>query len=190
MSRIPFDEALLSPEPFLLAWRITPPEPGQRTLSVFSLEQGGVTQVAWRRFSDDEVDSATAEMVGKGHRVGRYSDGSDHVWLADQQGVTVWHDKGLGFQAEGETLRLADGSTLSRDEIKTVILYAGDDYLDRGLRAQLADGRVVDLLVEMRWTALSHPLYNRDDLVFETEWAVEVGGALSNWAGAGYDDRI
>lgn len=190
MTRIPFEEALTSPEPFVLAWRLTAPEPGQRTLSVFSLAGGGAEQVAWQRYADAELEAVTARMRADGMRVGHYSDGSDHVWVADDQGLTVWDDKGLGLFTDGDVLQAADGSRYGREALAQVILFAEEDHLGRGLKARLGDGRVVELMAEQRWTALSQPHYSRDDLVFETEWCLEVGKAITSWAGCGYDDQI
>ena len=176
----------------MLAWRITPPEPGQRNISVFSLESGGAVQVTWRCYKDDEVAAAARKLVAQGHRVGTYSDGSDHVWVIDDDddGITLWDDKQRLFVTERDTLRTADGTSCDKRDIETVVLFADDDNLGRGIRARMSDGKLVDLAVELRWTALSTPHYNRDDLVFETEWATEVGVALSRWAGSGYDDQI
>ncbi len=189
MTRIPFEEAL-DAGPVVLAWRGTAPEPGQRTLSVFSLAGGGAEQVAWRRFPEAEVDDVTARYVAGGHRVGHYTDGADIVWVVDERGVAVWSEQRLELSTVDGALQTDGGPRVDPEQVETLVLFVSPDRAERGIRARLSDGQEVDLVVDVRWGATLHPLYNRDDLVFETWWAVELGQALCHWADTGYDDQI
>jgi len=190
MSPVPFSEALAATSPKVLAWRITPPEPGQRTLSMFSLESGGAVQVAWRRHPEADVQKVTTELIENGHRVGKYDDFCDFVWLVEPQGVTVWGEDELSLVAKEQQIQLGDGQTLARDAIDAVIGYADEDYLGRGLRARLTDGQIVDLVLERSWSALADPTYSRNELLFETSWVGEIGSVIATWAGCSWEDRI
>lgn len=185
---IAFADALAAPGPKILAWR-TIPKNGMRLLSVFSLAGGGAVQVSWHDYPEQEMEAVTAEHRAAGRSVGEYDDNSDYIWLVDD-GVTVWDSKQLVLRAEGDLLKVEHGREFRRGEVRLFIAFASDDYLDRGVMAQLVDGSEVEVYVERSWTAMADPTYSRNELLFDAAWATDVGSSLALWAGAKYEDRI
>ena len=79
---------------------------------------------------------------------------------------------------------------LSRNHQVTVIAFAHDDYVYRGVKALLRSGQVVRLVTEASGSAMGDPTYTRNELLQETGWANTIARAIATWANAEYEDLI
>jgi hypothetical protein len=68
--------------------------------------------------------------------------------------------------------------------------YVSDDYIHRGVKAELRSGKEVELVPEISLSAMSDPAYTRNELLMEVGWTTTLGVAIATWAGTGFDDRI
>jgi hypothetical protein len=84
----------------------------------------------------------------------------------------------------------ADGRTLARADLERVHAYADDDYLERGVFARLRSGEEVSLVRDVSATAAADPTYSRNELLYDTEWAVAIAAAVAAWAGVPCENRI
>lgn len=79
---------------------------------------------------------------------------------------------------------------LERADIATVIVFANDDYIYRGVKAVLRSGKEFPLVTEASGGAMGDPTYTRNELLMETGWAATIAIAPATWAGARYEDLI
>lgn len=184
-----FDEALDHPGPLLGAWDLTMWK-GQRTLTLFSLDDDRALDLAHRAVPLGEEEAATAALRARGVDVGEYDSRCEFVWLVGTEGVTVWGPHRRVLHAGGETLTLANGRTIDRAELERVQAYATDDYIQRGVRTRLRSGEDVELVREVSAVAAADPTYSRNELLYDTGWAGAIASAVAAWAGVPHDDWI
>jgi hypothetical protein len=182
------DEALEHPGPLLGAWDVTPFK-GERTLTLFSLADGGAVALA-HGSAPAGRDAAAAPLRARGIPIGACDRACDFVWVSDAGGITVWGPHRRVLQATGDTLALADGRTLARGELERVYAWAHDDYVARGVRARLRSGEEVALVLDVSAVAAADPTYSRNELLYDTEWAGAIAAAVAAWAGVPYENRI
>lgn len=183
-----FDEALEHPGPLLGAWDATVFE-GERTLTLFSLAEGGAVALAHDSAPAGREDAAAAPLRARGIPIGGCDRACDFVWLGEGERFTVWNPYWPVLQASGDTLALADGRTLARAELERVHAWADDDYVERGVRARLRSGEEVALVRDVS-AAAADPTYGRNELLYETEWAGAIAAAVAAWAGVPYENYI
>lgn len=184
-----FEEALGHPGPLLAAWDLTPVR-GERTLSLYSLADDRATVLAHDSAPVGEEDAASAPLRARGIPIGECDRGCEFVWISDAKGVVVWGPHWRVLDARGATLSLADGRTLSPDEIERVFAYASDDYIERGVAARLNSGDEVSLVRDISASAAADPTYSRNELLYDTEWAGSIARTVASWAGVPYENRI
>lgn len=184
-----FDEALEHPGPLLAAWDLTV-RGGARTLTLFSLAEDRARALAHRGARAGEEDAASAPLRARGIAIGAYDGFCDFAWLDEGERFTVWNPHRRVLEARGDALALADGRTLARGELERVYAWADDDYLARGVRARLRSGEEVVLVRDVSAVAAADPAYSRNELLYETEWAGAIAGAVAAWGGVPYENRI
>jgi hypothetical protein len=189
-TRPSFAEALASDGPKMLAWELTPTE-GRAWLTVFSLEDGRAVLVASRSGPEGDSAGLTEGLRAAGHVVGVYDEHCDLVWTTGDSNVSIWGPHGRVLEADGERLRVDGGGDYPRDAFAAFQSYADeDDYIDRGVRARLKSGEIVEIVSEPSATAAVDPTYNRSDLIWETAWTGAIAKALARWANADYESWL
>ena len=186
MSEISFDATVQDPADKVLAWDLNVRD-GQHALIAFSLADGGATQIAWRGAKADEVDTLTAAYRASGFPVGSYDSFGPFVWLASPESVTVWDAKRRVLYAHDDAILLTQDRIVRRADIVRVFAYATSDFIDRGVKAELTDGKVNTLVFELSASAHADPTYSRNELLVETEWAGKIGYAIADWAKVPYE---
>ncbi|HEY0025134.1 MAG TPA: hypothetical protein VGB24_19630 [Longimicrobium sp.] len=184
-----FEEALDHPGPLLAAWDLTPVR-GERTLTLYSLADDRATALAHDSAPVGEEDAASAPLRARGIPIGKCDRGCEFVWISDAGGVVVWGPHWRVLDARGASLSLADGRTMSPDQIERVFACASDDYVSRGVRARLRSGEEVSLVRDISASAAADPAYSRNELLWDTGWAGSIARAVAAWAGAPYENRI
>lgn len=184
-----FDEAFDHPGPLLAAWSLTSVG-GTRTLTLYALDGGRARPLVSRGVAAGEEDAVDAMLHARGIAAGAYDGACDFVWMADEDGVTVWAPNGRVLDARGETLSLGGGRTIQRAEVERVEAYAEEDYVERGVRARLRSGEIVPLARDLSSAAAADPTYTRNELLYDTEWAGAIAAAVAAWAGVLWDDLI
>lgn len=184
-----FDEALAAPGRKFLAW-VDEVRDGKRVAMLYRLDAHGAERLAFSSVPETERDALTADLAARGIAVAEYEFESGFVWVVNDAGVEVYHRKGKMLDATGDRVTLPDGRVVHRAEIATVIAFANDDYIYRGIRAVLRSGAEVTLVAEASLGASGDPTYSRNELLMETGWAVMIGRAIASWAGAAFLDHI
>ncbi|HEY0038931.1 MAG TPA: hypothetical protein VGB66_19700 [Longimicrobium sp.] len=151
-----FEEALDHPGPLLAAWDLTPVL-GERTLSLYSLADDRATALAHDSAPVGDEDAASAPLRARGIPIGECDRGCEFVWISGADGVAVWGPHWHVLDARGATLTLADGRTLSPNQIERVFAYASDDYIERGVCARLPSGEEVSLVRDVSAVAAADP---------------------------------
>ena len=121
--------------------------------------------------------------------IGEHDEAGPYRWLEGDEAVTVWSDEGRVLLASGGAIE-AGGRRLLRESLVRVVAFVADDFIARGVRAELADGEAVDLLVSWSNEAAAMIGYTRNDLLCDSGWAPAIASALATWAGCAYEDRI
>jgi hypothetical protein len=134
---------------------------------------------------DADVDGITAELRGRGLAVGHHDDYRPFVWVANGPGLTVWSDEGRVLDAFGGWLTHGLGvqRRIPTADIRAVVGYADPvDFVDRGVKVELPDGKLRTVLWHLSLHASGDPTYNRNDLLCDTGWVVDVAKHLGAWA--------
>lgn len=185
-----FEEALVHPGSKVQAWDLNL-ENGLRTVLVFEVGPHGARQLAFRDVPDAERPKLTAELRLRGLAPAETDFSCDFVWVPLADGLIVYDGKRQVLEARGDRVTLACGRVLACSELQNVIAFAADDYVERGVKAELLrSGETVDLVTEHALSAMGDPTYSRNQLLFETEWCGCIAHALAAWAGTRYEDRI
>jgi len=184
-----FDSALDHPGRLLAAWNLTPWQ-GTRTLALFALDDERARPLAHTTAPVGQEEAVAAPLRVRGLPIGAYDDACDFVWLAERGGVTVWSPDWRVLEASGDTITLVDGRSLARSELGAIHAYASDDYVERGVRAELRSGEQVTLVRDVSAAAAADPTYGRNELLYETGWAGAIARAVAAWAGVPYENLI
>ncbi len=181
-----FDDALNQSGPRVLAWDLHA-QGVERTLSIFDLASGGATQIAWRLYPDADVAEVTRVLGARGFQIGTYDGHQPFVWQASPEAVTVWGPSARVLDARDEVLAYSLGRTLPAASIAAFVGYVDDeDYVDRGVKAELHDGSRVTVAYDLSAAASGNPTYNRNDLLSDSGWIGALGSDLARWARVPY----
>jgi hypothetical protein len=186
-----FDRALESPGDKVVAWNIDLWE-GKDIVAVYGVGDGAPQRLAWRTYDPSEREQVSHGLRDRGFPVGDYDTESGFLWIGGAGAdLVVWRGKeGRILHTDGEVLHHGSGRMLHRDAIVTVIAYAAEDYVDRGVRVQLRDGTAVAVVFDMNITPEALLGYSRNDLLFDASWTVHLGATLAGWAGTIFQDRL
>jgi hypothetical protein len=184
-----FEEAITAPGRTFQAWG-DEVQDGKRVAMIYRLGEGGAEQLAWRHVPEEERGAVMADLSARGLTEAGYDFFSGFVWVESDAGVEVHHRKGKVLEATGDRARLRDGRVIARSEIATVIAFADDDYIYRGVKAALRSGQEIPLVTEASLGASGDPTYSRNELLFETAWTGILGRAIASWAGARFVDLV
>jgi hypothetical protein len=185
MGHMSFDDALVKPEPKVAAWNVGD-DGSTRTLSIFDLASGGVTQIAWREYPVNQIDAVSQTLSAQGIPIGAYDGHQPFVWLVEPSQLTVWGPDKLVLEGRGGAITTSSGLRVDAADIAAVIGYVEDDYVDRGLKIEMRDGELRTVLFDLSMAASGNPTYSRNDLLLDTRWISVVGAALAKWAGVSY----
>lgn len=163
---------------------------GKRVVMIFCLAEDGAKQLAARQVPEVEHDALVADLKVRGLEVAETDFHCDFVWARNADGIEVYDSKRKVLDAVGDRATLVDGDVVARADFARVITYASDDYIHRGVKAELRSGKEVELVPEISLSAMSDPAYTRNELLMETGWTSTLGVAIATWAGTGFDDRI
>ncbi len=184
-----FEEAIAAPGRKFQAWGEQVKD-GKRAVMIYSLGGTGAKQLAWKHIPEVEREALVADLCARGIAVAGYDFYCMFVWVTTANGVQVYDDKKLMFDAAGDHATLEDERVIERSDIATVIAFAHDDYIYRGVKAALRSGKEVPLVTEASGSAMGDPTYTRNELLQETGWTHEIGRAIAAWAGAPFKDLI
>ena len=163
---------------------------GKRVMMIYSLDGDGAKQLAWKHVPVDEHSAIVASLIARGIAVAGYDFYCLFVWVENADGIEVYDDKQRVFRADGDYATLEDGSVIERADIATVVAFAKEDYVYRGVKAALRSGKEVPLVTEASSAAMGDPTYSRNELLMETGWASAIGAAIAKWAGTPFEDLI
>ena len=163
---------------------------GLRWVMIFRLGDDGAKQLASRKVPEGEHVAFVADLKARGLEIGETEFSCDFVWASNADGVEVYDSKRNVFVAAGDRATLVDGSVVARADLARVFTYASDDYIHRGVKAELRSGKEVELVPELSLSAMSDPAYTRNEQLMETGWASTIGVAIAKWAGTDFEDRI
>jgi len=162
---------------------------GLEVAAVYRTGDGAPERLGWAAFEPAERGAAEAGLRQAGLAVGDYDDNTGFLWTSDA-GLVVWGDDGRVLHTEGTLLHWRHGRTIDRTDIARVTAYVADDHVDRGVRVELRGGAAHDVLFDLSTAAGALIGYSRNDLLFDSGWAVQVGAAVAGWAGVPFEDRI
>jgi hypothetical protein len=183
-----FEEAILQPGDKVQAWDISIKD-NQRAVSIYAVGAEGARQLAYRDVLESSRGLYTAELSQKGLPPAETDFNCGFVWVPHSGGLTVYDKKSCLLDARGDRLTVG-GRDLARADITVVFTMAADDYVERGVKAELRSGEKIDLAVELALGPMSDPTYSRNELLFETGWCAAIASALAGWAGIGWQNRI
>jgi hypothetical protein len=185
-----FEEALKQPGDKVVGWNTDLFE-GKAVAAVYVVtDDVEPERLAWMACAEAERATMTQSLRQRGFAVGEYDDDSGFLWT-EGGAVVVWRgDEGLVLRAEGELIHYRHGRTARRDAFARVVAYVADDFVERGVRVELADGSSLLAAVDANLNAEAMPHYNRNDLLFDSSWAVRLGAVLAGWAGVPFESRI
>ncbi len=185
-----FDKSVVDPAHKILAWDLNLGQ-GERTLSVFALDQGGARQIAWRQYAEGKRETISSDFVVRGFTIGTYDSlGGPFVWVVKQDEVLVWDESSQVLTAKNDIIRFAAGRTLAVDDIGAIVAYVDEEYVDRGVKARLKSGQLVTLLFHLSMGASGNPTYSRNDLLMDSAWCNSIARAVADWAKVSYVDEI
>ncbi|MCP4867255.1 MAG: hypothetical protein GY898_00875 [Proteobacteria bacterium] len=186
------EEALATAGDKLLAWNVEPWE-DQAILGVYNVGPGEPERLAWEGHPEAQRKSVSERLRARGLPLGGYDGERDILWSEGGDGFSLWHgEEGRVVHGSSGVLRCGPGMKreLAVGDIAKIVSYAAEDSVERGIQAELNDGATVDVAYEMNITAQSMIGYSRNDLLFDSSWAVHAGAALAAWAGCPFEDRI
>lgn len=183
MTRPTIEEALFALEHKVLAWRLSPNEPGQCTLSLFSLATGGAVQNTWSSYPEAKMEGITKVMHEAGFPVGAYDDYVDYVWLAHGGELTVWDDKQVILKGKGGTITRLDGIVVEVENIQHIVTTVSDDLVQQLIAARLIDGTAQTLIAHSDLNAWANPTHNYNDHLMESTWHWELATVIAAFAG-------
>ena len=184
-----FEEAIAAAGQKFQAWGDEVKD-GKRVAMIYSLGGTGAKQLAWKHIPEEERAALEADLIARGIAMAGYDFFCMFVWITTPNGFEVYDAKQKVFSAAGDRATLEDGRVIGRSDIATVIAFAHDDYIYRGVKAALRSGKEVPLVTEASGSAMGDPTDTRNELLQETGWAPEIGRAIAAWARAPFVDLI
>lgn len=184
-----FEEAITAPGRKFQAWGDEVKD-GKRVAMIYRLGERGAEQLAWRQVPEEERSAVMTDLDARGITEAGYDFFSGFVWVVTDAGIEVYHRKGKVLAATGDRATVEDGRVIPRSEIATVIAFANDDYVYRGVKAALRSGQEIPLVTEASGGPMGDPTYSRNELLMETGWAGTIGRAIARWAGTTLEDLI
>src|SRR5687767_1778816 len=163
---------------------------GERAMMIYTLGEDGAKQLAWRHVPEDEHSTIVADMSARGIAIAEFDFYSDFVWVKTGDGIEVYDSKRKVVEVGGERATLADGRVVPRADIASVIAFADDDYIYRGVKAALKSGKEIPLVTEASGSAMGDPTYTRNELLEEIGWAPTIARAIATWAGTEFRNLI
>ncbi len=153
VGRMTFDEAIAAPGRKFQSWGAGVKD-GKRAAMIYSLGGTGAKQLAWKHIPEEERAALEADLTARGIAMVGYDFFCMFIWVTTPNGVQVYDDKKLMFDAAGDRATLEDGRVIERSDIATVIAFAHDDYVYRGVKAALRSGKEVPLVTEASGSAM------------------------------------
>jgi len=153
--------------PQLAAWDYAQDPPG---LAMYMVGSDGGKRIGYGRIEKARRDAVTADLRKWGVRVGGCYGSSAFVWVADEYGATVWSKDDVRVEGTRAEMKLP-GRTLKTTDVTAIVSFVGDDYVQRGVRAVLRDGREVTLVDEHDDIAKLDPTFGRNEfLASDARW--------------------
>jgi hypothetical protein len=147
----------------------------RETLVLFDVDDEGASRLCTETIPADEQEDRNEALRDAGARIGRTYGNTEYVWVADEQGFTVWTASGVAYEQAVPT-----------DRITSVVAFY--DAADRGHRGVTAGGQLV--VEQHDSTASNDPTYNQDDFSMDAIWTSYIARDLATWLGVPLEDQI
>lgn len=146
-------------------------EASNGTLAVsFEVHVDGVRVVGRERVPDEARWERLADLARRGLHLGATAAG--FVWCAEDEQIVVADDRRIWVSGDREVLRLAEES-VQWDDVRAVVAFVSDDYVDRGVKVVLANGQEVVLAVQHDSIAKMDPTYGANEFTMsDAMWCV------------------
>lgn len=146
-------------------------EASNGTLAVtYEVHIDGVRVVGRDPVPDHERWERMADLARRGLHLGATAAG--FVWCAEDKQIVVADDRRIWVSGDREVLKLAE-ERVAWDDVQTVVAFVSDDYVDRGVKVVLANGREVVLAVQHDRIAKMDPTYGANEfLMSDAMWCV------------------
>jgi hypothetical protein len=184
-----FEQAVAAPGRIVQVWGHDVVE-GYRIQAIYRLAEDGAKQLAWRQVPAAEYETVVEQLKNRGLAVAETEATCDFIWLTTVDSVEVYDRRAKVLDAAGSRAVLHDGRTIERTDITRVIAFTDDDYVYRGVKAELRVGQEIPMVTDVSMAAEAGAGYSRNDLLMETGWTATLGVAIANWAGTSFDNRI
>lgn len=146
---------------------------------LYEADASGARLVDAKTIEPSEHAAWLAEARANGVRIGGCFRANEHVWVFDDAGYAIWR---AGDVIAGDRAGLS-GVT----RVEAVI---GDDYIERGVRVQRADGATT-LVSESNVHAEMDPSYTESDLqMSDARWCSYCARDLARWLGCAFVDFV
>ena len=139
---------------------------------------------------DEALEKDTPKLLAWDVKLAANDGHQPFVWATQASTVTVWSEEERVLLAQGDTLAFTYDRTIARSDIKLVLGYVDEDYVDRGLKVRRADGGLTTVLFDLSTAASANPTYSRNEMLMDTEWIGIIGRAVAGWAGVAYRTQI
>lgn len=149
----------------------------RETLVLFDADNNGAKRVGTETVALDQQEDRNEVLREQGARIGRTYGNTEFVWVADEQGFTLWSASGIAFQ-----------QTAPDDRIKSVVAFF--DASDRGHRGVMTTGAKQVVVEQRDSTATDDPTYNQDDFLMDAIWASYIARDLATWLDVPLEDQI
>lgn len=146
-------------------------EASNGTLAVaFEVHVDGARVVGREPVPDEARWERLADLARRGFHLGATAAG--FVWCAEAERIVVADDRRIWVSGDREILRLAEAS-VRWDDVRTVVAFVSDDYVDRGVKVVLADGKEVVLAMQHDRVAKMDPTYGANEfMTSDAMWCV------------------
>jgi len=172
------DEALAHPGRLVAAWDQGWPK--RAVLDIYETTELGAKRIHREEVPLDKRTELHNKVLARGIRLGRAYSYTNHVWVLDGRGVSVWTDEALLVDGSTMVIDVKSGAVKARDVTKVITFLDPDDIGHRGIRCQLASSVVV-FAEEHHEAARTKPFYSADELYEDMDWAVLLGHDLAMW---------
>lgn len=184
-----FEEAVAAPGKIVQLWGSDVVD-GNRIQAIYRLADDGAKQLAWRPVPAAEYEAFVEQLKKRGLAVAETEATCDFIWIITVDSVAVYGRRAKVLDTIGPRAVLDDGRTIERADIVRVIAFTDDDYVYRGVKAELRSGQEIPMVTDVSMAAEAGAGYSRNDLIIETGWTSTLGVAIANWAGTTFDNRI
>jgi hypothetical protein len=163
---------------------------GNRVQAIYCLTDDGAKELAWRAVPADKYDAVVEELRARGLAVAETEPVCCFIWIISADGIEVYGMYTKLLDATGGRAEVEGGRTIQRSDIARVISFSEQNYVYRGVKAELSSGEEVPMVVEVSMAAEAGAGYSRNDFIMETGWAGTLGVAIANWAGVPFHNHI